>query len=91
MHACILSHFSFIQVFVTLLTVDQQAALSIGLARQEYWSGLLYPLARDAPHLGIKPEVSYISCTGRNVLYHDRHLGSNKYWYKITIFVSNTK
>ena len=90
MHACILSHFSFIQVFVTLLTVDQQAALSIGLARQEYWSVLLYPLARDAPHLGIKPESSYISCIGRNVLYHYHPLGSTNYWYICTIFGSNS-
>uniref|UniRef100_A0A8C6DRN8 Uncharacterized protein n=1 Tax=Moschus moschiferus TaxID=68415 RepID=A0A8C6DRN8_MOSMO len=46
---------------------------------------LLYPLARDAPHLGIKPESSYIACIGRNVLYHYLHLGSTKNWYNITI------
>ena len=61
MHGCILSHVSCVQFFATLLTVAQQAPLSIGLARQEYWSMLLYPLARDAPHLGIKRESSYIS------------------------------
>ena len=76
MRACILSHFSCVQLFATLLTIAQQAPLSIGLARQEYWSMLLYSLPRDAPHLGIKPESSYISCIVRNVLYHYRHLGN---------------
>ena len=73
MHA--FCHFSCVQLFATLLTVAQQAPLFIGLARQEYWSMLLYPLARDAPHLGIKRESSYISVPwkapsiGTNVLY----------------------
>ena len=75
----------------TLLTVAQQAPLSIGLARQEYWSRLLCPLARNALHLGIKPESSYISCIGRNVLYHYHHLGGTNDWYLCTIFGSNTK
>ena len=70
----------------TLLTVAQQAPLSIGLARQEYWSRLLSPLARDGPHLGIKPESCYIFCIGRNILSHYRPLGSTKYWYVGTIF-----
>ena len=28
------------------------------------------------PNSGIKPTISYISCTGKQVLYHYRHLGS---------------
>ena len=56
MHACILSHFVCVQLFAALLTVAQQAPVSSGLARQEFWSMLLYPLASDAPHLGIKPK-----------------------------------
>ena len=75
----------------TLLTVAQQAPLSIGLARQEYRSRLLSPLARDGPHLGIKPESCYIFCTGRNILSHYRPLGSTKYWYVGTIFGSSSK
>ena len=90
-HACILSHFVCVQLFAALLTVAQQAPVSSGLARQEYWSMLLYPLASDAPHLGIKPESSYMSCIGRNVLYHYHHLRSTKYWYICPIFGSNTK
>ena len=58
---------------------------------KEYWSRLLDPLAKDAPHLGMKPESSYISRIHRNVLYHYCHLGSTKFWFKSTIFGSNTK
>ena len=37
---CVLSCFSRVQLFVTLGTVACQAPLSIGILRQEYWSGL---------------------------------------------------
>ena len=37
---CVLSHVRF---FVTLWTVTCQAPLSMGLSRQEYWSGLSFP------------------------------------------------
>ena len=87
MHAYILSQFSCAQLFAILLTLAQQSPLSIGLARQEYWSMLLYPLARDAPHLGIKPEFSYISCIGWNILYYYHPLGGTKYWYILLYLV----
>ena len=41
--ACMLSHFSCVQLFETLWTVAHQALLSKGFSRQEYWSGLLGP------------------------------------------------
>ena len=37
---CVLSHFSRVQLFVTLWTIACQARLSMGFSRQEYWSGL---------------------------------------------------
>ena len=40
---------------VTLWTIACQASLSMGFSRQEYWSGLLCPLAGGLPHLGIEP------------------------------------
>ena len=43
MHACMLSCFSHVRLFATLWTVAQQAPPSIGLSRQEYWSGLPFP------------------------------------------------
>ena len=38
-----------VQHFATLWTVDRQAPLSMGLFRQEYWSGLPLPSQGDLP------------------------------------------
>ena len=38
--ACMLSHFSHVQLFATLWTVVCPAPLIMGFSRQEYWSGL---------------------------------------------------
>ena len=54
-HACMLSHFSSVQVCATLWTIACQVPLSIGCSRQEYWSGLPCPLPGDLPNPGIKP------------------------------------
>ena len=52
------SHFSRVQLFVTLWTVARQAPLSMGFSRQEYWGGLpfpppgrIFPTQRSNPHL----------------------------------------
>ena len=50
---CMLSH---VQLFVTPGTVAHQAPLSMGLSRQEYWSGLPFPPPGDLPNPGIKPK-----------------------------------
>ena len=50
-----LSHFSHVQLFATLWTVAHQAPLSMGFSKQEYWSGLSFPTARDFPDPEIKP------------------------------------
>ena len=52
---CVPSHFSLVQLFVTLWTVACQAPLSMGIPRQEYWSGLPFPSPGDLPDPGIKP------------------------------------
>ena len=41
--ACMLSHFSCVQLCVTLWTAAHQAPLPTGFSRQEYWSGLPFP------------------------------------------------
>ena len=38
-----------------LWTLAYQAALAMGLSRQEYWRGLLFPSPGDLPGPGIKP------------------------------------
>ena len=41
--------------FVTPWTVNCQAPLSMGVPRQEHWSGLPFPPPEDLPDLGIEP------------------------------------
>ena len=43
----VLSHFSCVQLFVTLQAVALQAPLSMGFCRQEYWNGLPCPPPGD--------------------------------------------
>ena len=49
-----LSHFSHVQLFKTLLTVAFQAPLSMGFSRQEYWSGLPCPPPGYLPDPGVE-------------------------------------
>ena len=50
---CGLSH---IPVFAIPMMVAHQAPLSLGLSRQEYWSGLPFPPPGHLPDSAIKPE-----------------------------------
>ena len=44
-----------VQLFATPWTVAYQAPPSMGLSRQEYWSGLPFPSPGALPDLGIEP------------------------------------
>ena len=50
-----LSNLSCVRLFVTLWTVAHQAPLSMGLFKQEHWSGLLCPPPGGLPNPGIEP------------------------------------
>ena len=50
-----LSCFSCVRLFVTLLTVARQSPLSMGFFRQEYWGRLPCPPPGDLPDPGIEP------------------------------------
>ena len=52
--ACILSHFSHVQLFATLWTADCQGLLSIGFSRKVYWNGLSCPPSGDLPDPGME-------------------------------------
>ena len=65
--ACLLSRFTHAWLFVTLQIVAHQAPLPMRFSRQEYWSGLPFPLPGDLPR--DRTHVSYVSCIGRWVLY----------------------
>ena len=56
-HTCMLSHFSHVQLFVTLRAVVTQASLSRGFSRQEYWSGLPSPPPGNLPTRGSNPRL----------------------------------
>ena len=76
-----------------------QATLSTGFSNQEYWNGLPLPPPGESSRPRDRTHISYVSCTGRQVLYHKRHLGSpfihpgytdlllqkNSVWYSLTI------
>ena len=46
---------SHVRLFETPWTVAYQAPPSMGVSRQEYWSGLPFPSPGDLPDLGIEP------------------------------------
>ena len=49
-----LSHSNCVQLCVTLWTITRQAPLSMGLSRQEYWSGLPLPSPGTLPDPGVE-------------------------------------
>ena len=55
MHVCMLSHYSWVQLFVTLWTVACQAPLFMGFSRQEFWSGLPSPTPGDLLNTEMEP------------------------------------
>ena len=55
MHACTLSCFSCIRLFAIKWTIVCQAPLSMGFSRQEYWSGVPYPLPENLPDPEMEP------------------------------------
>ena len=57
-----LSHFSCVELFVTLWIEAHQAPLSMGFSRQENWSELPCPSPGDLPDPGSEP-TSLISLT----------------------------
>ena len=58
-----------LRLFATPWVVAYQAPTSMGFSRQEYWSGLPFPLPGDLPNSGIEPR----SPTLRGILYHLSH------------------
>ena len=61
-------------LFVVMIPKAHLTSYSRMFSRQVYWSGLPCPPPGDLPNPGIK-HISYVTCIGRWVLYHYRHLG----------------
>ena len=82
MRACALSC---VHLLVTLWTVACQSPLSLGFSRQEYWSGLPFPLPGDLPDPGIEPLSPVLAgrfftpeLPGKSYLYINKTLKGNK-------------
>ena len=78
--------------FGTSWTVAQQAPLSMGFSRQEYWSGLSCPSPGDLPSPGIKPKcLAAPALTGRFFTSGtwDAHTKYNYLSNYIVVFVSD--
>ena len=75
-HAHVLSRFSRVRLFATLWAIACQAPLSMRFSRQECWSGLPCPPPRGSSWTRDWTLISYESCIGKRVLYHEHHLGS---------------
>ena len=69
LYACMLSHFSHVQLCATPRTTAHGTPLSMGFSRQEYWSGLPYPSQGMFPTQVSNPHLLCL-LFGRQVLYH---------------------
>ena len=66
LRACMLGHFSHVQLFTTLFTVASQVPPSMGFSRQEHWSGLPYSPPGSFLTQGSNPCLLH----GKWILYH---------------------
>ena len=64
--------------------IANQAPLSMGFSRQEYWSGLLFPPPGDLPNPGIKPSSLTRDRTGPPAL----RMWSLSHWTSREVLVS---
>ena len=74
--SCVCVQVSHVQLLAAPRTVVWQAPLSMEFSRQEYWSGLQHSLPGDLPKPRDYTSISYVSCLGRWIHYHQHHLGN---------------
>ena len=72
---CVLSCFSRVRLFVTPRTVTLQAPLSMELLQARILEWVAMPFSRGSSRPRDQTCAFYVSCTGRQVLYHWCHLG----------------
>ena len=73
---CILSCFSCVQLFATPWTIAYQAALSMGILQARILEWVAMPSSRGSSW---SKDQTWVSCIGRQVPYHQHHLGSPLY------------
>ena len=77
--AWVINCFNSGQLFATLWTVVHQAPLSMGTFQAKILEWVVMPSSRGSSHLMDQTCISYVSCIGRQILYHSHHLGSPIY------------
>ena len=85
------SHFTRVQLCVTLWTITHQAPLSMVFSKQEYWSGLPCPSSGDPPNPGMEhtPLMSSVLYTKRPMGSPSLHLELQIHWsYKTVSLIS---
>ena len=73
--SCMLNYFNTVQLFVKLRTVAHQDILSTGILQARILECMAMPSSRGSSPPRDQTCVSYASCTGRQVPYHQHHLG----------------
>ena len=68
-YVCVLSHFNYVSLSVTLWIVVCKGPLSTGFSRQEYFSGFL-PSSRESSQPRNWTCISFGSCTVDRFFYH---------------------
>ena len=67
---CVLNHFSHAQLFVILWTEACQASLSMGVLQARILELVSMSFSRESSLPRDRTCVSYVSCIGRQDLYH---------------------
>ena len=71
LHECAHSHaFQSSPTLHNPVDCSPPGCLSMEFSRQEYWSGWPFLSPGDLPNRGSNLHLSYVSCIGRQVLYH---------------------
>ena len=77
LHACMLSHFNHVQLFVNLWTIYNLSGSSVhGILQARILNWIAVPSSRGSSQHKDQSSVPHVSSIGRWVLYHYCHLGS---------------
>ena len=71
----ILSHSSYVQLFVTLMDSSPSGSSVHGILQARILEWVAMPSSKGSCWPKDWTRISYISCIGRQVLYHQHHLG----------------
>ena len=73
---CLLSHLSCVWLCTTLWPEARQAPLFMGILQARILKWVPMPSSRRSSWIRDWTRISYVSCIGRRILYHEHHLGS---------------